>query len=263
MARTIRKVTDLPGFRGFTWLFFAYLYAPLVLLVVFSFNATRSGTVWSGFSLTWYAKIAADSQIQRAALNSLTVAVCATAIATVVATAAALAMKRGVPFFGKKVTGGLIMTPLVVPEIVTAVATLLLFSAIGLSLGLGNIILAHVAFCIPFAYLPIRARLERMDESIELAARDLYATPWQTLRTVTLPLLAPGIVSGALLALITSIDDFIITMMVAEPGATTLPLYIYGMLRLGVSPEINAISTILLAVSVVVVTLSHLLTRRR
>lgn len=263
MSQHSRLVTDLPGFRGFSWLFVTYLYAPLALLVVFSFNSTRSGTVWTGFSTAWYAKVAADHDIQRAALNSLIVAVCATAAATVIATAAALAMKRGRPFRGKTAVNGLIMTPLVVPEIVTAVATLLLFSAIGLSLGLGNIILAHVVFCIPFAYLPIRARLERMDESLELAARDLYATPWETLRTVTLPLLAPGIVSGALLAMITSIDDFIITMMVAEPGSTTLPLYIYGMLRLGVSPEINAISTVLLVLSIVVVSLSHLLTRRQ
>ena len=158
---------------------------------------------------------------------------------------------------------GMIMLPLMVPEVVTAIATLSLFSAIGLSLGIGNVVIAHSVFCIPFAFLPIRARLAGMDQSLEQAARDLYANDWQAFRRVTLPLLAPGVLSGAMLAFIISIDDFIITLMVAEAGTTTLPLYIYGMVRIGISPEVNAVSTVLLGLSVLFVALSHAVGRTR
>ena len=157
----------------------------------------------------------------------------------------------------------MIMLPLMIPEIVTAIATLSFFSAIGLSLGIGNIVIAHAVFCIPFAFLPVRARLAGMDETLEQAARDLYASDWQVFRRVTLPLLMPGVLSGAMLAFIISIDDFIITLMVAEAGTTTLPLYIYGMVRIGISPEVNAVSTILLAVSVLFVALSYMAGRCR
>ena len=256
-------IRAIPGLPGAALAFFVYLYAPLVVLVVFSFNATRSATVWGGFSLEWYAKAFANDDIQRAAMNSLIIAVTATAFATIIATVAALAMARGRPFKGKPAVSGVLMLPLMVPEIVTAVATLTFFTAIGLSLGLGNIILAHTVFCIPFAYLPIRARLQGMDNSLEQAARDLYANEWATLRYVTLPLLAPGILAGAMLAFIISIDDFIITLMVAEAGSTTLPLYVYGMVRVGITPEVNAVSTVLLGVSIVFVTLSFLIGSRR
>jgi len=150
-----------------------------------------------------------------------------------------------------------------VPEIVTAVATLLFFVLIGMPLGITTILLAHIVFCIPFAYLPISARLEGVEAYYEEAARDLYADGWQAFRHVMFPLLAPGIVAGYMLAFIISLDDFIITKMVAGPGATTLPLAIYGMVRTGLTPEINAVSTMLLMVSIVFVTLSFLVGRRR
>ena len=257
------KVGAMPGFGAFTWVFFLYLYAPIVILVIFSFNETRSATVWSGFSLDWYAKAFGNDDIQRAAFNSLTIAAAATGVATTVAVLAALATSRDSAFRGRTLAYGTIMLPLMVPEIVTAVATLSFFSAIGLSLGVGNLVIAHSVFCIPFAFLPIRARLEGMDEGLEQAARDLYANEWQAFRRVTLPLLMPGIVSGAMLAFIISIDDFIITLMVAEAGTTTLPLYIYGMVRIGISPEVNAVSTAMLGVSVLFVTLSYVAGRRR
>lgn len=257
------KVGEIPGLGALTWVFFVYLYAPIAILVFFSFNETRSATVWSGFSLGWYWKAFANDDIQRAAGNSLIVAVAATGIATTVSVLAALATARGGAFRGKPVAYGMIMLPLMVPEIVTAIATLSFFSAIGLSLGIGNIVIAHSVFCIPFAFLPIRARLAGMDETLEQAARDLYANDWQVFRRVTLPLLMPGMLSGAMLAFIISIDDFIITLMVAEAGTTTLPLYIYGMVRIGISPEVNAVSTILLAVSVLFVALSYAAGRRR
>lgn len=256
-------IRRLPGFNWITLFFFLFLYLPLIILVVFSFNDSRSATVWSGFSLDWYVKAFANDDIQRATKNSLIIAVCSTASATAMATMAALALSRNRAVKNKKLFGGILILPLMVPEIVTAVATLTFFSAIGLSLGLGNIIIAHSVFCIPFAYLPIRARLDGMDESLEIAARDLYANKLDTLRLITLPLLMPGIVSGAMLAFIISLDDFIITLMVAEAGSTTLPIYIYSLVRVGITPEVNAISTVLLGVSVLIVTVSYLVGKKK
>lgn len=244
-------------------MFFVYLYAPMLVLVVYSFNKGRLGQIWDGFGLRWYIKAFANDDIQRAALNSLLVATVATAIAVVLATLAALILARRNNFRGKTLSIGIISLPLVVPEIATAVATLCFFSAIGMSLSLTTVIIAHTVFCIPFAFLPIRARLEGMDDTLEQAARDLYANDWQTFRHVTLPLLMPGIIAGAMLAFIISIDDFIITLMVAGAGSTTLPLYIYGMIRRGVTPEVNVISTVMLAISIVFITAYWLLTRRQ
>ena len=257
------KVGEIPGFGGFTGLFFVYLYAPIAILVLFSFNASRSATIWAGFSADWYVRAFANDDIQRALVNSLIIAGVATLVATSAAILAALALTRGGAFRGRGPAYGILMMPLIVPEVVTAVATLSFFSMIGLSLGLGNVIIAHTVFCIPFAFLPVRARLQGMDRTLEQAAQDLYADDWKTFRHITLPLLMPGILSGAMLAFIISIDDFIITLMVAEAGSTTLPLYIYGMVRLGITPEVNAVSTVMLALSVLFVTLSWLVGRRK
>lgn len=262
-ARRGFRVGVIPGFGAVTLLFFVYLYAPMAILVAFSFNTGRSATVWAGFGAEWYRRAFVNDDIQRAVANSLTVACVATAVATVAALLAALALTRGGAFRGRGPAYGLLMLPLVVPEVVTAVATLSFFSAIGLSLGIGNLILAHSVFCIPFAFLPVRARLQGMDRGLEQAAQDLYADRWQTFRHVTLPLLMPGVLAGALLAFIVSIDDFIISLMVAEPGSTTLPLHIYGMVRQGITPEVNAVSTVMLAVSLLLVSLSWLLARRQ
>lgn len=253
----------MPGFGGLSLSFFIYLYAPIAVLVLFSFNAGSSATVWQGFGIDWYAKALTNDGIQRAALNSVVVAVAATVVATLVATLAALVLARGGRFRGVGAVQGLITLPLMIPEIVTAVATLAFFASIGLALGLGNVIIAHTVFCIPFAYLPIRARLQNMDPTIEQAAQDLYASAWQTFRHITLPRLMPGIISGAMLSFIISLDDVIITLMVAPPGATTLPLYIYGMVRMGITPEVNAISTIFFGVSVLMVALSWFIGRLR
>ena len=164
-------------------------------------------------------------------------------------------------FKGRSAALGLISLPLVVPEIATAVATLSFFAVIGFQLGLLSIIVAHTVFCIPFAFLPIRARLEGMNDSLEQAAGDLYANDWQTFRYITLPLLMPGMVAGAMLSFIISIDDFIITLMVSGAGATTLPLYIYGMIRQGITPEVNVISTVMLAISVVFISAYWFMTK--
>ena len=265
------KVFELkhqPGFAGIALTCLAVLYAPILIVVVFAFNSSRSVTRWSEFSLTWFEKAASNGDIHSAAANTLIIASSATIVATIVATAAALATTRTRPWPGQTTAYMIINLPLVVPEIVTAVATLsffaLLASVAGINLGIGNLIVTHSVFCIPFAYMPIRARLEDMDLTLEQAAADLYATPWQAFKHVTLPLLTPGVSSGAALAFIVSIDDFTITQMVAGPGQTTLPLYIWGQLhKTGVTPEVNAISTILLVVSILFVTLSFLIGRKR
>lgn len=255
------RIGRFPGFGTMAWLCMALLYAPVVILVVFSFNANRAVTIWAGFSLDWYVRAAANGGLQKAALNSLIVGIVATVCATVMATAAALATSRGQRFRGINALYALISMPMMIPEIVIAVGTLSFFALAGIRLGLSNVIIAHTVFCIPFAYLPIRARLEVMDKRLEEAASDLYASAWQSFRLITLPLLMPGIVSGAMLAFIISIDDYIITSMVAGAGAGTLPIYVYTQLRLGVTPEINAISTVLLAISILFVAASHLVGR--
>lgn len=242
-----------PGLGLLTWGFFAFMYLPLLVIVVFSFNAGRQVTIWQGFSLHWYGEVFANRDIRVALTNSLIVAVSAMTFATLLSLTAALGLRRGRQGMGAKLTLGLVLLPLVVPEIVVAVATLVFFSGIGLRLGLGNLIIAHTVFCVPFAFLPIQARLAGMGPAIEDAGRDLYSDEWQVFRRITLPLLMPAILSGAMLAFAASLDDFLISMLLADAGQTTLPVYIYGMLRVGVSPEVNAVSTLLLASSVLIV----------
>lgn len=254
-----RKQKALPvgHFRGLgLWniFFLIFLYAPIAVLIFFSFNSNRMVMNWGGFSLQWYVKAINNENIQDAVINSLIVAIVATAIATTIATIGALVLARGGNFKGKTVSLGLITLPLMVPEIVTAVAVLIFFSTIGLNWGLGNVIIAHITFCIPFAFMPIRARLQGMDTTFEQAARDLYASEWETFRYITVPLLMPGIVAGSMLSFVISMDDFIITLMVGGAGSTTLPVYIYSMIRRGLTPEINAVSSMLLLFSVAIVT---------
>jgi spermidine/putrescine transport system permease protein len=252
-----RKILPVGHYRGLgLWnvAFLIFLYMPIVVLIFYSFNDNRMVMNWSGFSIDWYIKAFNNVAIQDAVLNSLIVAFFATVISTAIATIGALVLARGGNFRGKTVSLGLITLPLMVPEIVTAVAMLIFFAAIGINWGLGNVIIAHVTFCIPFAFMPIRARLEGMDTSMEQASRDLYASEWETFRFITVPQLMPGIIAGAMLAFVISMDDFIITLMVSGAGSTTLPVYIYSMIRRGLTPEINAVSTLLLLFSVAIVT---------
>ena len=239
------------------------LYAPIAVIAAYSFNETRSITVWGGFSLDWYAKALGNDAIRRAAFNSLAVAVFAAVFSTAVAVPAALATARGGLGRGDGPVLGLILTPLIVPEIVTAVALLAFFLLIGMPLGLGSVAAAHGLFCVPFAYLPIRARLESLSPAYEEAARDLYASEWRVFSRVIWPLALPGVAAGATLAFIVSLDDFIITNMVAGPGASTLPVTIYGLARTGFTPEINAVSTLLLALSASLAAMAFFLSRPR
>jgi spermidine/putrescine transport system permease protein len=256
------RIRHFPGLTPAAMIFFAYLYVPIAILFVLSFNRNSTVTVWTGFTLDWYDVVLSNQDILQAAQNSLVIAASSAISATVVATAAAVGMSRA-RFLGKDLVNGIVALPLIVPEIVTAVATLLYFATVGIQLGLMTVILAHTVFCIPFAYLPIQARLADMDPALSEAAADLYATTWEAFRQVTLPLLWPGILSGMVLAFIISLDDFVITFFVAGAGATTLPVYIYGMVRIGITPEVNAISTLMILVSVFFVTLSFILSRQK
>ncbi|MGE0240974.1 MAG: ABC transporter permease [Parvibaculaceae bacterium] len=238
-----------------------YLYLPVLVLVVYSFNDNRTATLWTEASLRWYGRILVNPSIQAATWNSLVLASAAATGATLIALLAALSTK--VPFRGLAAIEAMINAPLILPEVVVAVATLIFFVAIGIELGLGAMILAHLAFCTPFAYLPIRARLEGMNRSFEEAAQDLYADRFATFRRVTLPLLWPGILAGFTLAFVTSLDDFLTSFFLSGPGSTTLPVYIFSAIRSGISPEINAISTVMLVISVLLVVLSFILGRIR
>ncbi len=253
------------GFMPMTIICLVILYAPLIIVMVYSFNESTSITRWGGFSLKWYGEVfygLESAKFKTAAWNSMIIAIGAATTATVIATSAALAMLRGGAFRGKGASFALINLPLMVPEIVTAVATLIFFSSIGFERGLLTILLAHIVFCIPFAYLPIAARLEGIEGHFEEAAMDLYASRWQAFRLVLMPLMMPGIIAGFLLAFIISLDDFIITNFVKGAGIETLPTAIFGAVKQGIKPNIMAISTLMLAVSVLFVTASYLVTKR-
>jgi spermidine/putrescine transport system permease protein len=266
MADRAFSATRLPGFATIAVAAFVLLYLPIITLVVYSFNGANSISEWGGFSWQWYIKAWGNDAVKSATTRSLLIAVMAALIATTVATMAALGTTRRRAFKGQTFIYVVINQPLMVPEIVTAVALLIFFGVIkqwsGYQ-GLAYLSLAHAAFCTPFAYLPIRARLEGMDLSLETAAGDLYASPWQTFRHVTLPLLAPGIIAGAMLAFVISLDDVVITEFVKSGGQDTLSTYMLGQLRRAFTPEVNAISTALLAMTVLLLTLFFLLTRKR
>ena len=265
MADRSFSATRLPGFTAIALIVFALLYLPIAILVLHSFTLTYSSNLWDGVTLDWYRTAWANEAVQSATLRSLTIALSASFIATLCATLAALGTTRRKAFKGQTFIYVMINQPLMVPEIVTAVALLIFFASIKVATGyqgLGFLIAAHSAFCIPFAYLPIRARLEGMDLSLETAAADLYATPWQTFRRVTLPLLGPGIIAGAMLAFVISLDDVVITEFVKSGGQDTLPTYMMGQLRRVMTPEVNAISSVLLALTVLLLTAFFLLTRK-
>lgn len=260
------SVRKLPGFTFIAILCFLMLYAPIMVLVGYSFNAGPSLAVWEGFSWQWYSSAWQNNQVQEATVLSLIIALQAAFYATVLATMAALGTTRTRPFKGQTAIYTMINQPLMVPEIVTAVALLICFATIKQLTGyqgLVYLVVAHTAFCIPFAYLPIRARLEGMDRSLEIAAADLYATPWRCFYAVTLPLMWPGILAGAMLAFVISLDDVVITEFVKSAGQDTLPTYMLGQLRRSITPEMNAISSVLLAVSILMVSLIFLLNSRK
>ena len=250
--------------RALTWLavgIFLFLYLPIIILVIYSFSDSRNVGVWAGFSTRWYAELLGDKLLIDALRVSLWVAVWSTLVATVLGTLAALALER-YRFFGRLSFDTALYLPIIIPDIVMALSTLLFFVTFAVPLSRYTVLVTHIAFNIAFVAVVVRARLAEMDSSLEEAAADLGANAWTTFRRVTMPILMPGIVSGALLAFTLSLDDFVITFFVAGPGSTTLPVRVYSMIKFGVTPEVNAISTLMLVGSTVLVVISLLLQRK-
>lgn len=232
-----------------------FLYAPVIALIAFSFNASEHTAVWKGFTLDWYAKLLGNRDLWRACLNSLIVAGFSTVIATIIGTMAALAIDRH-QFPLRHVFTQIMFLPIIIPDIVMGIALLMFYAQARIPLGIASIIIAHVAFNISYVAIIVRARLKGFDRSLEEAALDLGANEWKTFWAITLPLIAPGVIAGALLAFTLSIDDFVISFFTAGVGSTTLPVHIYSKLKFGITPEINAISTLLLFNSIAFVVLA-------
>ena len=250
--------------HALTWLaigMFLFLYLPIVVLIVYSFNDNRFATVWSGFSTRWYGEVFRDEAVRSALGVSLWLAIWSTVISTVLGTLTAIAMER-FRFWGKITYDAILYLPIIIPDIVMALSTLLFFVIVGVALSRYTILIAHVAFNISFVAIVVRARLADLDVSLEEAAADLGANPWETFRRVTIPLLLPGIIAGALLAFTLSLDDFVITFFMAGPGSTTLPILIFSKIRFGPSPEVNVISTLMFLGSTLLVIVSLLIQRR-
>lgn len=239
-----------------TVLVYLFLYAPIAILVIFSFNAARQTAFWEGFTLDWYRRLLGNALLFRSLRNSLVVAGITTAASVALGTPAALALARH-GFHGKRATQALLYLPVIIPEVVLGAALVTFFGAIELRLSLWTVVIAHIVFSVSYVAIVVRARLSGLDPALEEAARDLGAGPFETFRRVTLPLAAPGILASALLVFTLSIDDYVITSFVAGVGATTLPLHIYSMLKVGVTPEVNAVSTLLLAGTIVLIALAH------
>jgi spermidine/putrescine transport system permease protein len=247
---------------GHSLLVYLFFYLPLVVLVVFSFNDSRFVNQWSGFTLDWYRAIPEDASLMNAIRNSLIIAVVSTAISTVLGTMAALALERYRRWLGKRTFDALLYLPVIVPDVTMAVMLLIFFTQLNQSLGLTTIILSHIAFNISFVAIVVRARVAGLDPSLEEAAADLYASRWQAFRRVTLPLIMPGVLGGALLALTLSLDDVVITSFVQGPGATPLAVEVFSRIKRGVTPIINAVSTLMLVASMLLVFGSLLIQRR-
>jgi len=229
---------------------YAFLYAPLAVVVIFSFNDSKINAEWVGFTTAWYAKLMRNAAMLTAAGNSLLIALVSSLAATTLGTMAGFALHRR----PGRVLPVLVFAPIAMPEILMGVALLMFFVLINLTLGLLSITLAHIAFCIGYVAIVVRSRLAGSDESLVEAARDCGATPWLAFRHVTLPLILPGVIAGALMAFTLSIDDFVITFFTAGATASTLPLQIYSMVKTTVTPEVNAISTLLLLLTLVLIT---------
>lgn len=242
---------------------FAFLYLPMVILVIYSFNASKLVTVWAGFSTQWYGELFQNEAMLDAAWVTLRVAFLSSTIATVLGTMAAYALVRGGRFRGRTLFSGMIFAPLVMPEVITGLSLLLLFIGIGLDRGIVTIVLAHTTFAMCFVSVVVSSRLVTFDRSLEEAALDLGASPFEAFRLVTLPIIAPAVISGWLLAFTLSLDDLVIASFTSGPGATTLPIKIFSAVRLGVSPEINALSTIMIAMVTVGVITASLITKNQ
>ena len=255
--------------KRFTWfnataltLGFSFLYLPMVILVIYSFNESKLVTVWAGFSTKWYGELLQNEAFLNAAWVTIKVAVFSSTLATVLGTMAAYVLVRTSRFKGRTLFSGMIYAPLVMPEVITGLSLLLLFIGIGLDRGVLTIVLAHTTFAMCYVSVVVSSRLVSFDRSLEEAALDLGCSPWQAFRLVTLPIIAPAVISGWLLAFTLSLDDLVIASFTAGPSATTLPIKIFSAVRLGVSPEINALSTIMIAIVTVGVISASLISKQ-
>jgi putrescine transport system permease protein len=241
---------------------FAFLYLPMLLLVIYSFNASRLVTVWAGFSTQWYGELLRDEAFLNAAWVTIKVAVISSTIATVLGTMAAYVLVNAGKFFGRTLFSGMIYAPLVMPEVITGLSLLLLFIGLGLDRGVLTIVLAHTTFSMCFVSVVVSSRLVSFDRSLEEAALDLGCNRFEAFRLVTLPIIAPAVVSGWLLAFTLSLDDLVIASFVSGPSSTTLPIKIWSSVRLGVTPEINALSTLMIAIVAIGVITASLVSKR-
>jgi spermidine/putrescine transport system permease protein len=266
------------------WIGYAFLWIPIVVLIVFSFNNSKINAVWNGFTLGWYnvlfsggafsdqERTLSTANLLQAVGNSLLVAATATVLSTILGTMIALGMER-FAFRGRRIIDLLLYLPVVIPEVTMGLSLVIFFSTVfkainrtfgtNLSLSLVTIIIGHIVFAMPFVTIVVRARLIGMNRSLEEAARDLGANEWQTFQRVTLPLMMPGIIAGGLLALTLSLDDFVVTFFTSGVSSTTLPIFVYSLIKFGVNPTINAISTLVVVVSMSLVLFSLALQRRR
>lgn len=252
--------------RERTWLLGAslanllFLYAPIAVLILFSFNASRLSAAWQGWTLDWYRQMAGDEALREAVQNSLLVGIVSTAVATVLGVGAAFGLERGSS--ARRIVEGTMLLPLIIPEVMMGVALMLFFVLIKLPLSLTTVMIGHATFNLPVVTMIVRARLRKLDPSLEEAARDLGATPWQAFRHITWPLLRPAVLGAVLMAFTFSFDDFVVTFFTAGPGSTTLPLRVYSMVKSGVSPVINALSAIMILLSMALIGMSLALQRR-
>lgn len=255
------------GFTGVTatalTLGFAFLYLPILLLVAYSFNASRLVTVWGGFSLEWYGAMLRNQQLLDAAWITLRIAAATSTLALVLGTLAGVVLSRLARFPGRTLFAGMISAPLVMPEVVLGLSLLLLFVSLGVDRGFWTIVAAHTTFAMCYVAVVIQSRLASFDRSLEEAAMDLGATPLKTFFVVTLPIIAPALAGGWLLAFTLSLDDLVVASFASGPGSTTLPMRIYSQVRLGVTPEINAVSTVLIGIVTLGVIAASLLQKRR
>ena len=241
---------------------FAFLYIPMIVVIVYSFNDNRLVTVWSGFSTRWYGELLRNEAFLDAAWVTAKVGFFSSILATILGTMGAYVLVRGGRFYGRTLFSGMMYAPLVMPEVITGLSLLLLFIPINLDRGITTIVLAHATFSMCYVSVVVSSRLVSFDRSVEEAALDLGATPFEAFRLVTLPIIAPAVISGWLLALTLSLDDLVIASFVAGPSATTLPIKVFSSIRLGVSPEINALSTILISIVAFGTIVASLMTKR-
>lgn len=242
---------------------FAFLYLPIVILIVFSFNESRLVTVWGGFSTKWYGTLLSNQGLMDAVWVTARVGVISATVATVLGTMAALALTRWTRFRGRLLFSGMVFAPLVMPEVITGLSLLLLFVSLGFDRGITTVTLAHITFTMCYVAVVVQSRLVSFDRSLEEAAMDLGATPTRTFFAITLPVILPAVVAGWMLAFTLSLDDLVIASFTSGPGATTLPMKIYSQVRLGVTPEINAICTILIGIVSLGVLTASVVNKRR